>query len=165
MPLSDEVDQGSSSDPTTQWDRRWFVLSLVAAGAPVLFAAIRDGMSGWKPTYDTALTITRVRDMFSAHPPLVGMAALNIAWIVKALAALTDTPRAEWKSLVQENAFVYPVSVGKVVVEHRKSLGAAGPLPRNLNVFVNGELGAEDLFRWFDLRLAEREEQLVVTMS
>lgn len=40
-----------------------------------MVAAIRRGLEGWEPTWDVATTTVRIRDVFSMHPPLTGMAA------------------------------------------------------------------------------------------
>ncbi len=56
--------------------RRWTYRVVVAlAVAPIVVAAVRNGVSGWQPTLDAGITAVRVRDVFSAHPPLVGLAA------------------------------------------------------------------------------------------
>ncbi len=55
---------------------RWiFRLSALAAVVPITVAAVRNGLNGWEPTWDAATTAVRVRDVFSAHPPLVGFVA------------------------------------------------------------------------------------------
>ncbi|HET8930240.1 MAG TPA: hypothetical protein VFN21_06240 [Acidimicrobiales bacterium] len=55
---------------------RWTYRVIVAlAVTPIVIAAIRNGVSGWQPTLDAGITAVRVRDVFSAHPPLVGLAA------------------------------------------------------------------------------------------
>ncbi len=50
-------------------------VSVLCAVAPVVFTAVRLGLGHWEPTYDAATTVVRVRDVFSAHPPLIGFAA------------------------------------------------------------------------------------------
>lgn len=55
---------------------RWFYRFVVAcAVAPITVSAVRNGLNGWQPTLDAGITAVRVRDVFSAHPPLVGLAA------------------------------------------------------------------------------------------
>jgi hypothetical protein len=55
---------------------RWVYRGVVAvAVSPILVSAVRNGLSGWQPTLDAAISAVRIRDVFSAHPPLVGLAA------------------------------------------------------------------------------------------
>lgn len=55
---------------------RWtYRVVVVLAVSPIAVAAVRNGLSGWQPTLDAGITAVRVRDVFSAHPPLVGLAA------------------------------------------------------------------------------------------
>ncbi len=61
------------SGPRLRWVYRVVVLVAIA---PLFVSAIRNGLAGWEPTWDAATTAVRIRDVFSAHPPLVGMAAL-----------------------------------------------------------------------------------------
>jgi hypothetical protein len=56
--------------------RWWYRVVLVVAVSPITVSALRRGLSGWEPTWDVATTTVRIRDVFSAHPPLTGMAAL-----------------------------------------------------------------------------------------
>ncbi|MBS1848018.1 MAG: hypothetical protein JST73_07045, partial [Actinobacteria bacterium] len=46
---------------------------------PLWTAAIRAGHDHWEPTWDAATTVARVRDVFSAHPPLYGLVASSSA--------------------------------------------------------------------------------------
>lgn len=50
-------------------------MSIGVVVARVATAAIRRGLQGWEPVHDVATTVVRIRDVFSARPPLVGMAA------------------------------------------------------------------------------------------
>lgn len=62
--------------PTVEVDRRWTRIRralLIATIVPIYIAAIRDGLGGWYPALDAATVASRARDVFSAHPPLVGM--------------------------------------------------------------------------------------------
>ena len=55
---------------------RWLARgSAVVAIVPLWVAAIRAAANGWEPTWDAATTTARVRDVFSAHPPLYGLVA------------------------------------------------------------------------------------------
>jgi hypothetical protein len=62
--------------PEAADDRRWRLirrLTLLATIVPIYAAAFRNGATGWYPTLDAATVVSRARDVFSAHPPLVGM--------------------------------------------------------------------------------------------
>jgi hypothetical protein len=52
-----------------------FRVALVVAAAPILVAAVHNGLVGWFPSADTAITAIRAHDVFSAHPPLTGLPA------------------------------------------------------------------------------------------
>lgn len=69
---------------TTDDAPRWEIIALrvcaIAAITPIIIAAVRNGLNGWTPTLDAAATTTRVRDVFSAHPPLVGMWSAGSTW-------------------------------------------------------------------------------------
>lgn len=79
----DVIDQEPPSTPAQADDglevddnRRWQLirrLALLATIVPIYVAVVRDGLTGWYPTLDAATVITRSRDVFSTHPPLVGM--------------------------------------------------------------------------------------------
>src|SRR5690242_242372 len=53
--------------------RRLFVLSVIAAIVPIVVAAIMAIRHKWVPVGDSAFLAIRARDVFSAHPPLIGM--------------------------------------------------------------------------------------------
>ena len=57
-----------------------FAVALVATILPVWVAAWRVASSGFPPMGDAALTVTRAHDVFTAHPPLVGMPAASGAF-------------------------------------------------------------------------------------
>lgn len=52
--------------------RRLAVASVVVAITPIVFAAARAIHNGWLPTGDNAYFTIRARDVFTAHPPLLG---------------------------------------------------------------------------------------------
>ncbi len=55
---------------------RWIYRGVVAvAVSPILVSAVRNGVAGWQPTLDAGISAVRIRDVFTAHPPLVGLAA------------------------------------------------------------------------------------------
>ncbi len=54
-----------------------YQVAVVLAVTPIVVSALRNGLSGWVPTGDAAITTLRIKDVFTAHPPLVGMAALT----------------------------------------------------------------------------------------
>lgn len=56
-------------------ERLLYRLAMVATVVPMFVPAVKRGLDGWEPTWDSATTMVRIRDVFSAHPPLVGMAA------------------------------------------------------------------------------------------
>lgn len=58
--------------PGLRW---WYRLAVAVAVSPIVVAAVRNGLAGWQPTLDAAITTVRIRDVISAHPPLVGLAA------------------------------------------------------------------------------------------
>ena len=64
--------QVASSDRHLRWAYR---IAVALAVAPIGVSAIRNGLADWQPTLDAGITAIRVRDVFSAHPPLVGLAA------------------------------------------------------------------------------------------
>jgi len=47
---------------------------------PVYVAAVRNGLHHWVPTWDAATTTVRVNDVFSRHPPLIGMWSSASGW-------------------------------------------------------------------------------------
>lgn len=51
------------------------IVATVLAVVPVWVAALRAGFAHVPPIGDAALTVLRAQDVFSAHPPLVGMVA------------------------------------------------------------------------------------------
>lgn len=55
--------------------RLLYRIAIVFAVSPIIVAAVRNGLSDWEPTMDAAITTVRIRDVFSARPPLIGMAA------------------------------------------------------------------------------------------
>ncbi len=93
MTVGDVEEQSVVSPPVEQVDRvdgveavpgtrpsgpalRWCYRLIVAvAVSPITVAAVRRGLEGWEPSWDVATTVVRIRDVFSAHPPLTGMAA------------------------------------------------------------------------------------------
>ena len=79
MTVSDPTDASTSTDacsslgvPNLRW---WYRVVAVVAVCPIFASAISRGRSHWEPTWDVATTAVRIRDVFSAHPPLVGLAA------------------------------------------------------------------------------------------
>lgn len=64
---------------TTRWlglnDRTVFRIAVAVAVMPIAIAAIRNGLMGWYPTWDSAYTASRVHDVFTRHPPLIGLYA------------------------------------------------------------------------------------------
>ncbi len=55
---------------------RWcYRIAVVVAVSPIVVSALRRGLTGWEPSWDVATTVVRIRDVFSMHPPLTGMAA------------------------------------------------------------------------------------------
>ena len=61
-----------------------FVFGTVAALFPLLVAVWREVTHGWVPAGDAGVFAVRSRDVFSAHPPLVG------TWSSRSLTAGTD---------------------------------------------------------------------------
>ncbi len=55
-------------------------MTLMATILPVWVAAWRVASSGFEPMGDAALTVARARDVFTSHPPLVGMPAASGAF-------------------------------------------------------------------------------------
>lgn len=68
----DDVDPAAVAAARWEWAYR---AAVVVAVAPILIWAVRFGLAGWEPSWDLAITTVRIRDVFSSHPPLVGMAA------------------------------------------------------------------------------------------
>ncbi len=56
-------------------DATIFRIALGLASLPILIAAVRNGLNGWFPFADAGITAVRTNDIFSAHPPLVGLPA------------------------------------------------------------------------------------------
>lgn len=52
-----------------------FRVALTIAAAPILVAAVHNGIVGWYPARDTAITAIRANDVFSSHPPMIGLPA------------------------------------------------------------------------------------------
>ncbi|MBS1847495.1 MAG: hypothetical protein JST73_04395, partial [Actinobacteria bacterium] len=50
-----------------------FRIAAVVAASPIMIAAIRNGMHHWTPYGDAALSVVWIRDVFSSHPPLIGL--------------------------------------------------------------------------------------------
>jgi hypothetical protein len=53
--------------------RRLFALSVIAAILPIVVAAVMAIRHHWVPVGDSAFLAIRARDVFSSHPPLIGM--------------------------------------------------------------------------------------------
>lgn len=67
---------GASVHPTRSERLRWsYRAIMVATTIPIVVSAIRNGLADWEPTWDAATAAVRIRDVFSAHPPLIGLAA------------------------------------------------------------------------------------------
>ncbi|MDF2731414.1 MAG: hypothetical protein K0S92_39 [Desertimonas sp.] len=49
------------------------ILAALVVSAPLLIAVADLGASSWYPVLDLAMTEFRVRDVFGAHPPLIGL--------------------------------------------------------------------------------------------
>jgi hypothetical protein len=62
----------ADADPTRPGTKVALVVSLVAAVAPVLWAAGRGIARDWLPTSDTGYIPIRAWDVLSRHPPLIG---------------------------------------------------------------------------------------------
>ncbi len=58
-------------------DRAVFRLAVAVAAAPIVIAAVHNGLVGWYPARDTAITVIRARDVFSGQPPLMGLPAFT----------------------------------------------------------------------------------------
>lgn len=56
-------------------DATVFRFAVGLASLPILIAAVRNGLNGWFPFADAGITAVRTTDVFSAHPPLVGLPA------------------------------------------------------------------------------------------
>jgi hypothetical protein len=54
-------------------ERALVAIAVLAALAGVVEAAVRAAHAGWTPVADNAAIALRTQDVFSAHPPLVGM--------------------------------------------------------------------------------------------
>ena len=60
---------------------RWvFRVACALVVLPVYVAAVRNGLHHWVPTWDAATTTVRVNDVFSRHPPLIGMWSSASGW-------------------------------------------------------------------------------------
>jgi hypothetical protein len=74
---SEPVDEPAVDSPDEPRDsplaRRLFALSVIAAIVPIIGAAIMAIRHRWVPVGDSAFLAIRARDVFSAHPPLIGM--------------------------------------------------------------------------------------------
>ncbi len=70
-----DLDATPSDAPTRPLPRWALPLAAVFAVAPLFTAAIRNGLAHWTPTWDAATTTVRINDVFTRHPPLIGMAA------------------------------------------------------------------------------------------
>lgn len=73
-------DQASSSNASAEDSPRVLrsdrtLFRVAVAGAPIAISAIRNGMLDWQPSADAAITAVRTNDVFSAHPPLIGLPA------------------------------------------------------------------------------------------
>ncbi len=68
------------ADTDRRSDRVLFAVVSVAAVVPFFWAAVRDARNGFFPTSDVAATVLRARDVFSSHPPLVGMWSSGSTW-------------------------------------------------------------------------------------
>ena len=73
-PLESPVHQ--EREPNASRRDQWIFRCAVAlATTPILIAAVRNGAQHWFPSADAAITAVRTNDVFSAHPPLVGLPA------------------------------------------------------------------------------------------
>lgn len=73
----DEATSGHRTRTADTWSSRWYVASVAATIVPVWVAVWRVASSGFMPVGDTALTVMRARDVFTRHPPLIGMPAAS----------------------------------------------------------------------------------------
>ena len=70
QPADDDATAGEGGHDRTL--RHLAVASVVVAITPIVVAAARAIHNGWLPTGDNAYFTIRARDVFSAHPPLLG---------------------------------------------------------------------------------------------
>lgn len=73
LPEADDLDQASEAG--RRIDRVVFRIAVAIAASPIVISVIRNGLMGWYPSRDAALTAVYVNDVFTAHTPLVGLAA------------------------------------------------------------------------------------------
>lgn len=74
-PISNDLAAGRGPAESSRPARWIFRVCALAAVAPITVAAVRNGLNGWEPTWDAATVAARTRDVFSAHPPLIGFVA------------------------------------------------------------------------------------------
>lgn len=67
-------------DPAESPNRTILVIASIATIIPYYWAVVRDVRNGFYPTMDVAATVVRARDVFSSHPPLIGMWSSGSSW-------------------------------------------------------------------------------------
>lgn len=58
----------------------WFRLAVLVSLVPVVSAGVRAAQRGWIPTHDGAAMALKAEQVFSHHPPMIGMFALASTW-------------------------------------------------------------------------------------
>ena len=58
----------------------WFRVAVLVSLVPVVSAGVRDALRGWIPTHDGAAMSLKAEQVFSHHPPMIGMFALASTW-------------------------------------------------------------------------------------
>ncbi len=83
-PVSDAAVERSTTrgvdDVNDRIVRILFRLAALLTVLPITVAAVRNGLDNWMPTWDAATTTFRVNDVFTRHPPLMGMWSSASHW-------------------------------------------------------------------------------------
>jgi hypothetical protein len=58
-----------------------FRASVLVAVAPILVSAVRNGLRHWVAAADPGVTVVRINDVMSSHPPLIGLASSASNWV------------------------------------------------------------------------------------
>jgi hypothetical protein len=83
-PVDDRTEVGrrrvDAPDGSGRSMARWFRLAVLVSLVPVVSAGVRDALRGWIPTHDGAAMSLKAEQVFSHHPPMIGMFALASTW-------------------------------------------------------------------------------------
>ena len=78
-PIADRAEGGhgrvAAPDGSSRSMVVWFRVAVLVSLVPVVSAGVRDALRGWIPTHDGAAMSLKAEQVFSHHPPMIGMFA------------------------------------------------------------------------------------------